>query len=68
MYGSTAINEFGWVYVWGNGSYGEKGNNTLDTSLAPVKNPLYAGLSISMGAGYTKTLIQNGYLYSCRKK
>ena len=36
--GSVAINEFGWVYVWGNGSHGEFGNGGGTTSSGtPVK-------------------------------
>lgn len=39
-YGSTAINEFGWIYVWGNSSYGEIIGQTVKTYYAPVKTTL----------------------------
>ena len=63
-YGSTAINEFGWIYVWGNGTYGEIGNGSTTSSYTPVKNTLNTGISVSMGAGHTTSLGQNGKAYT----
>ena len=63
-YGSIAINEFGWVYVWGNGTYGEIGNSSITSNYTPVKNTLNTGISASMGLGHATALGQNGTVYT----
>ncbi len=63
-YGSSAINEFGWVYTWGNGTYGEMGNGTTVSNNAPTKTVLNNGISVSTGAGHNVELAQNGKVYT----
>lgn len=63
-YGSTAINEFGWSYVWGNGSYGETGNGKNVTTYSPVRNSINKGISEAIGAGHVAMLEQSGKLYT----
>lgn len=63
-YGSSAINEFGWVYIWGNGSYGEIGNGKTESKYYPTKNPSNIGISVSLGAGHTALLGQNAKVYT----
>ncbi len=66
-YGSSAINEFGWVYVWGNGTNGEMGNGTTTTNKAPVKTTLNTGISVSTGAGHNVALSHSGKVYTWGK-
>ncbi len=63
-YGSMAVNYFGYVYVWGNGTYGELGNGTTTTSLIPVKSAMNNAISVSNGAGHSTALSQGGNLYT----
>ncbi len=63
-YGSSAINEFGWVFAWGNGTYGEMGNGTTKTSATPSKTVLNNGISVSTGAGHNVALDQSGRVYT----
>ncbi|MCI8620535.1 MAG: hypothetical protein HFJ50_01605 [Clostridia bacterium] len=52
--GSTAINEFGWMFVWGNGSYGEMGNGTFKTKYIPSKSAINTAISASIGNGHLR--------------
>lgn len=63
-YGSMAINEFGWTYVWGNGSYGEIANGTNAMQKTPTKTTLNMAVQASMGAGHVGAITQAGYLYT----
>lgn len=63
-YGSIAVNQFGWVLVWGNGTYGEMGNSTTTTKLTPTKSTLNNAISVSMGSGHIIAIGQNGYAYT----
>ena len=65
--GSTAINESGWVYVWGNGTNGEYGNGGTTSSNTPVKTVVNQGISASIGEGHIVALGQNGKLYTWGK-
>jgi len=65
--GSTAINEFGWVFVWGNGTQGEFGNGGTTSSNTPVKTVVNHGISASIGEGHVVALGQNGKLYTWGK-
>ena len=66
-YGSSAINEFGWVYVWGNGTYGEMANIRTISSNTPVKTTVNHGISVSRGEGHVISQGQNGKLYTWGK-
>ena len=61
---STATNEFGWVFVWGNGSNGEFGNAGTTSSNTPVKTVISNGISSSIGTGHVAIQGQNGKLYT----
>ncbi len=63
-YGSAAVNEFGWNFVWGNGSFGEIGNGANSESLTPTKTALDKGISASMGAGHVVALRQSGAAFT----
>ncbi len=63
-YGSSAINEFGWVYVWGNGTYGEMGNATTISNSTPTKTTVNNGISVSTGSGHNVALAQSGRIYT----
>jgi len=63
-YGSTALNEFGWVYAWGNGTYGEMGNGRSTSNYTPTKTTLNTSISVSMGAGHAVSIGQNGNAYT----
>ncbi len=63
-YGSTAVNEFGWGYAWGNGSFGEIGNGFRNSKLTPTRNLVYNLISVSMGSGHTLSLMQSGLSYT----
>ncbi len=65
--GSTAVNEFGWVYVWGKGSNGEFANGVTTSSSTPVKTVVNHGISASIGEGHVVALGQNGKLYTWGK-
>ena len=65
QYGSSAINEFGWVYAWGDGTYGEMGNGTTKAlNSSPVKTVLNNGITVSTGAGHNVELAQNGKVFT----
>ena len=61
-YGSMAINEYGWVYVWGNNTYGEVNNR--EYAKVPEKNVINTAISVSMGAGHVTSLSQSGKLFT----
>ncbi|MCI8621415.1 MAG: hypothetical protein HFJ50_06855 [Clostridia bacterium] len=66
--GSAGVNEFGWVFTWGNGTYGEIGDGENISRNSPTKTNIITGISVSRGDAHTGILAQNGYLYTCRKK
>ena len=53
-FGSCAINELGWMFVWGNGSYGEMGNGMFKTKYFPSKTPISTAIAVSMGSGHVR--------------
>lgn len=63
-YGSAAVNEFGWSYIWGNGSFGELGNGRDISKNIPSKNSINTAISVSMGAGHGAIISQNANLYT----
>ena len=63
-YESAAINQSGWEYVWGNGSYGELGNGTTASISAPIKTLLNTAIQTSAGGGHVAGLSQNGKVYT----
>ncbi len=63
--GSSAVNEFGWVYAWGNGTNGEMGNGTTTaTNNFPVKTVLNTGITVSTGAGHNVAISQSGKAFA----
>ncbi|MBO5478694.1 MAG: Ig-like domain-containing protein, partial [Clostridia bacterium] len=63
-YGSSAIDKDGNVYVWGNGSYGEIGNNATTSKNLPTKTTIKNAIQVSMGQGQVAVLTSEGVVWS----
>lgn len=60
--GSSAIDKNGNVYVWGNGTNGEIGNDENQTKYLPTKANVQKAIKISMGHGQIAVLTTEGAL------
>lgn len=64
---STAIDKDGNVYVWGNGTNGEIGNNEFISKLIAVKANIKNVIKIETGEGNISALSTSGALYNWGK-